>query len=99
MTSTPFSLDSLSLVTSAIFQSPGPSPVLLINDGCLHKSDKSIIIQKLGSIISSLFDRDILIIDWNQFLDRMVSPVSCTVAGIAATTKVCVDIYVSVAGR
>ena len=83
LTSTPFSLDSLSLVRSVTFQSP--SPALLINDGCLRKSDKSILTQKLGSIISSPFYPDILIIDGNQFLNHVVWPVSCTVAGIAAT--------------
>ena len=41
-------------------------------------------IDKLGSIISSPFDPDILVIDGNQFLDHVVWPVSGTVAGIAA---------------
>ena len=61
-----FSLDSLSLVRSVIFQSS--TPASLINDGCLRKFDKSILTQKLGSIISSSFDPDILIIYGNQFL-------------------------------
>ena len=43
LTSTPFSLNSLSLVRSVIFQSPSPSS--LVNDGCLRKSDKSILTQ------------------------------------------------------
>ena len=81
-----FSLDSLSLVRSVIFQSP--TPASLINDGCLRKSDKSILTQKLGSIISSPFDRDILIIHGNQFLDHVVWPVSGTIARIAATIMV-----------
>ncbi len=48
LTSTPFSLDSLSLVRSLIFQSP--TPASLINDGCLRKSDKSILIQDKSSL-------------------------------------------------
>ena len=52
------------------------------------KCDKSMLTQKLGSIISSQFDPDILIIDRNQFLDHMVSQVSGTVAGIEATITV-----------
>ncbi len=64
-------------------------PASLIKDGCLRKSDKSILIDKLGSIISSPFDPDILIIDGNQFLDHVVWPVSGTVAGIAAIIMVC----------
>ena len=86
LTSTPFSLHILSLVRSVIFQSPSPSS--LINDGCLHKSDKSILTQKLESIIYSPFYPDILIIYGNQFLNHVVWPVSCTVVGIAATIMV-----------
>ena len=48
LTSTPFSLDSLALVRSVIFQLP--SPASLINDGCLRKSDKSILIQDKSSL-------------------------------------------------
>ena len=53
------------------------------------KSDKSMLIQKLGSIISSQFDTDTLTIDGNQFLDHVVWPVSGTVAGIEATIMIC----------
>ena len=86
MTSTPFLLDYLSLVRSVIFQSP--SPASLINDGCLREYDKSIRIQKLGSIICSPYDTYIRIIDGNQFLGHVVWSVSGTVAGMAATIMV-----------
>ena len=60
----------------------------LINDGSLRKSDKSIIIQKLGSIICSPFDPYILIIDGKLFLDHVVWPEYGIVAGIAATIMI-----------
>ena len=53
-----------------LFQSPSPAP--LINDGCLSKSNKSIVTHKLGSIIFLPFDTHILIIDGNQFHDQVV---------------------------
>ena len=68
------------------FQSP--TPASLINDDCLRNSDKSILTKKLGSIISTPFDPNILITDGNQFLNHVVWPVSDTVAGIAANIMV-----------
>ena len=65
-----------------------PVPPSLINDyGCLRKSDTSILVRKLGSTIASPSNPDILLIDGNQLLYRVVWPVSGTVENIAASIK------------
>ena len=65
-----------------------PVPPSLINDyGCLRKSDKYILVRKLGSSIASPSDPDILLIDGNQLLYHVVWPVSGTVENIAASIK------------
>ena len=95
MTSTPFSVDCLSLVRSVICQSPtlfnyelAPVPPSLINDyDCLRKSDKSILVWKLGSTIASPSDPEILLIDGNQLLYHVVWPVPGPVENIAASIK------------
>ena len=83
LTSTPFSLDSLALVRSVIFQLPAQ-----------RRSSTTVVfaslISKFLSRINHLFTiyPDILIIDGNQFVNHVVWPVSGTVAGIAATVMV-----------
>ena len=65
-----------------------PVPPSLINDyGCLRKSDKSIIVRKLGSTITSPSDPDILLIYGNRRLYHVVWPVPGTVENIAASIK------------
>ena len=65
-----------------------PVPPSLINDyGCLRKSDKSILVRKLGSTIASPSDPDILLIEWNQLLYHVVWPMPGTVENIAASIK------------
>ena len=65
-----------------------PFPPSLINDyGCLRKSDKSILVRKLGSTIASPSDPDILLIDGNQLLYHVVWPVPGTAENIAASIK------------
>ena len=50
-----------------------PIPPSHINGyGCFRKSDKSILVRKLGSTIASPSDPDILLIDGNQLLYHMV---------------------------
>ena len=65
-----------------------PVPPSLIHDyGCLRKSDKSIIVRKLGSTIASPSDPDILLIYGNRRLYHVVWPVPGTVENIAASIK------------
>ena len=65
-----------------------PVPPSLINDyGCLRKSDKSILVRKLGSTIASPSDPDILLIYGNRQLYHVVWPVPGTVENIAASIK------------
>ena len=65
-----------------------PVPPSLINDyGCLRKSDKSILVRKLGLTIASPSDPDILLIEWNQLLYHVVWPMPGTVENIAASIK------------
>ena len=65
-----------------------PVPPSLINEyGSLRKSDKTILVQKLGSTIASPSDPDILLIDGNQLLYHVVWPVPGTVENIAASIK------------
>ena len=65
-----------------------PVPPSLTNDyGCLRKSDKSILIRKLGSTIASPSDPDILLIDGNQLLYLVVWPLYGTVENIASSIK------------
>ena len=66
-----------------------PIPPSLINDnGCLRKSDKSILVRKLGSTIASPSDPDILLIYGNRRLYHVVWPVPGTVENIVASIKV-----------
>ena len=65
-----------------------PVPPSLMNDyGCLRKSDKSILVRKLGSTIASPSDPDILLIYGNRRLYHVVWPVPGTVENIAASIK------------
>ena len=59
-----------------------PVPPSLIN-----KSDKSILVRKLGSTIASPSDPDILLIDGNQLMYHVIWPVPDTVEIIAASIK------------